>query len=147
MEIIVADDDFVSRSFLIKILETSGHTPLVPCYPKDFNQLILNIIVNAAHAIADSISEGSEQKGTITVSTGTDNGWAKIRIQDTGGGIPAEHQSRIFDPFFTAKEVGRGTGQGLSISHSVIVEKHGGSLDFETEEGKGTAFLICLPIK
>jgi signal transduction histidine kinase len=71
----------------------------------------------------------------------------EIRVQDTGAGIADENRSRIFDPFFTTKEVGRGTGQGLAISHAVIVEKHGGSLSFESEMGKGTAFIIRLPLQ
>ena len=81
------------------------------------------------------------------MSTGRNNGWAEVRIQDTGSGIPEFHRSRIFDPFFTTKEVGRGTGQGLAISRSVIVEKHGGSLTFETTEGKGTTFIIRIPLE
>lgn len=121
--------------------------PLVPCLPGHFNQVILNIIINAAHAIGNVIDENAAQKGTITVSTARDNGWAEVRIQDTGSGIPEAHRSRIFDPFFTTKEVGRGTGQGLAISRSVIVEKHGGTLNFETTEGKGTTFIIRLPLE
>jgi PAS domain S-box-containing protein len=121
--------------------------PLVPCLPKDFNQVILNIIINAAHAIANVIDGESNQKGTISVSTGHSDGWAEVRIKDSGCGIPEAHRSRIFDPFFTTKEVGRGTGQGLAISHSVVTEKHGGTLNFETEEGKGTTFIIRLPLK
>ena len=121
--------------------------PLVPCLPGDFNQVILNIIINAAHAIGNVIDENADQKGTISVSTGRNNGWAEVRIQDTGSGIPEAYQPRIFDPFFTTKEVGRGTGQGLAISRSVIVDKHGGSLNFETTEGKGTTFIIRLPLE
>jgi signal transduction histidine kinase len=71
--------------------------------------------------------------------------WAEIRIQDTGSGIPEKVQSRIFDPFFTTKAIGKGTGQGLAIAHSVVVDKHNGSIHFETEEGKGTTFIIRLP--
>ena len=72
-------------------------------------------------------------------------GWAEIRIQDTGSGIPKNVRTRVFDPFFTTKEIGKGTGQGLSIARSVVVDKHGGSIHFETEEGKGTTFIIRLP--
>jgi signal transduction histidine kinase len=71
--------------------------------------------------------------------------WAEIRIEDTGTGIPEKLRTRIFDPFFTTKEVGKGTGQGLAIARSIVVDKHGGSLHFETEEGKGTTFIIRLP--
>lgn len=71
--------------------------------------------------------------------------WVEIRIQDTGSGIPEAARTRIFDPFFTTKEIGKGTGQGLSIARSVIVDKHNGTIHFETEEGKGTTFIIRLP--
>jgi PAS domain S-box-containing protein len=119
--------------------------PPVPCLPGEFNQVILNIIVNAAHAIDDVIKKGGPQKGNIKVQTIHCIAWAEIRIQDTGSGIPKSVQSRIFDPFFTTKEIGKGTGQGLSIARSVVVDKHGGSIRFETEEGKGTTFIIRLP--
>ena len=121
--------------------------PLVPCLPGDFNQVILNLVINASHAIADVVGDGAGGKGTITVRTRRDGDWAEIRISDTGTGIPEEFRSRIFDPFFTTKEVGKGTGQGLAISHNVIVEKHKGTLGFETEVGKGTTFIIRLPME
>ena len=72
---------------------------------------------------------------------------AEVRISDTGGGIPRDIQHRIFDPFFTTKEVGRGTGQGLAIAHRVIIEKHKGSITFDTQEGVGTTFIIQLPLE
>ena len=121
--------------------------PLVPCLLSELNQVVLNIIINAAHAISDVVGDGSRGKGAITVSTRHDNQWAEVRISDTGGGIPEKIRDRIFDPFFTTKEVGRGTGQGLSISHAVVVEKHGGKLEFETEVGRGTTFVIRIPIE
>jgi signal transduction histidine kinase len=120
--------------------------PLVSCLPGEFNQVILNLIVNAAHAIADVVKKGGPEKGMITVQTRNCSEWAEIRIQDSGTGIPQKVQSRIFDPFFTTKEIGKGTGQGLAIARSVIVDKHGGSIHFETEEGKGTTFIIRLPL-
>jgi signal transduction histidine kinase len=120
--------------------------PPVPCAGGDFNQVMLNLIVNAAHAIADAVDEGPQTRGVITVSTREDGDWAEVRVQDTGGGIPKEYQSKIFDLFFTTKEVGKGTGQGLAFAHSTIVEKHGGTITFETEEGKGTTFVVRLPI-
>jgi len=119
--------------------------PPVSCLPGEFNQVILNLIVNAAHAIADVVKKGGPEKGRIKVQTINCPEWAEIRIQDTGTGIPEKAQSRIFDPFFTTKEIGKGTGQGLSIARSVIVDKHGGSIHFETEENKGTTFIIHLP--
>jgi len=121
--------------------------PVVPCFRGEFNQVILNILVNAAQAIEDVVGNGVTQKGKITVRTRREGNWVEIRITDTGRGIPKEVQPRIFDPFFTTKEIGKGTGQGLTISHAVIVEKHKGTITFETEEGKGTTFIIRLPLK
>ena len=121
--------------------------PTVPCLAGEFNQVILNILVNAAHALGEVLEQGSPQKGLITVSTRQQDGWAEIRISDTGPGIPHEIRNRIFDPFFTTKEVGRGTGQGLAIARHVIVDKHGGTLDFDTKTGEGTTFIIRLPLR
>ncbi|MEC9465643.1 MAG: ATP-binding protein [Myxococcota bacterium] len=121
--------------------------PPVQCNLGDLNQVFLNLIVNASHAIS-AANNGSDGRGLITVRTereGSD--WVKIQISDTGTGIPSGVQKRIFEPFFTTKEVGKGTGQGLAIAHSMVVEKHKGTLDFETEEGKGTTFVIRLPIE
>jgi PAS domain S-box-containing protein len=119
--------------------------PLVSCLPGEFNQVILNLIVNAAHAIADVLGKESSAKGKIKVQTLNCQEWVEIRIQDTGSGIPEKVRPRVFDPFFTTKEIGKGTGQGLAIARSVVVDKHGGTLHFETEEGKGTTFFIRLP--
>ncbi len=121
--------------------------PFIPCFPGEFNQVVLNIIVNAGQAIAEVIKDNPENtKGTIEVTTLCDGDCVEIRIRDTGPGIPDKVKSKVFDLFFTTKDVGKGTGQGLAIAHSVIVEKHGGSLTFESEEGKGTTFIIRLPI-
>jgi PAS domain S-box-containing protein len=119
--------------------------PPVPCYLSDLNQVFLNIVVNAAHAIEDAV-RGTEGKGRITVRTRCDGDAVTVEISDTGRGIPPEIHDRIFDPFFTTKEVGRGTGQGLAIARSVVVEKHGGTLTFETTAGQGTTFIIRLPL-
>lgn len=120
--------------------------PRVLCLPGEFNQVILNLIVNAAHAIADALPTKATAKGTITVTTKLDGAWAEIRIADTGTGIPEAARGRIFEPFFTTKTVGKGTGQGLAIARSVIVDKHGGTIQFETETGTGTTFIIRLPV-
>ncbi|MDH3716478.1 MAG: PAS domain S-box protein [Planctomycetota bacterium] len=120
--------------------------PPVACLADEFNQVILNLIVNAAHAIAETV-EGSDEKGTITITTRAKSGWAEIRVADTGRGISEKHRSRIFDPFFTTKPVGKGTGQGLAIVYSVIVERHAGAIDFVTNEGKGTTFILRLPLE
>ncbi len=120
--------------------------PPVPCLAGEFNQVILNLIINASHAIADVVGDGSIKKGTITVTTRRAGDWAEIRIADTGAGIPEKIRDKIFEPFFTTKPVGKGTGQGLTISRSLVVDKHGGTIAFETETGKGTAFIVRLPI-
>jgi PAS domain S-box-containing protein len=119
--------------------------PQISCQAGEFNQVILNLIVNAAHAIADVIAKGEVTKGLIKIQTRNYPECAEIRIQDTGMGIPEGARSRIFDPFFTTKAIGKGTGQGLAIAHSVVVDKHEGSIQFETEDGKGTTFIIRLP--
>lgn len=120
--------------------------PPVPCLRDGLNQVILNLIINAAHAISDVTDGGAKGKGRITVTTRRAGEWAEIRVSDNGAGIPAKIRGRIFDPFFTTKEVGKGTGQGLAIAHSVIVDKHQGQITFESEEGKGTTFSIWLPL-
>jgi PAS domain S-box-containing protein len=120
--------------------------PPVPCVLSDINQVVLNLIVNAAHAIAAIPERSADAKGLITVRTRVEDGWAVIEVQDTGTGIPVAIQSRVFDPFFTTKEVGCGTGQGLAISRTVVEEKHRGAITFQTEEGKGTTFIVRLPI-
>jgi len=122
-----------------------GDIPPVVCNVGEFNQTFLNILVNAAHAI-ESMVAGTEQRGLITVTTAQDGDAVLISVQDTGGGIPESVQESIFDPFFTTKEVGKGTGQGLAIARSVIVDKHHGSLTFESVVGVGTTFLIRLPL-
>ena len=128
-------------------LETEfADLPMVLCHGGQINQVVLNLVVNAAHAIADrNKALGSTEKGLITVKTRIEDGFAVISIGDTGGGIPEAIRKRIFEPFFTTKEVGRGTGQGLSIAHNVI-NAHGGKLDFVTEMGKGTTFEVYLPL-
>jgi signal transduction histidine kinase len=130
---------------MITVFDTS--LPLVPCLPGEFNQAILNIIINAAHAIGDLVGDGTGRMGVITVTTSRSGNYAEVRIHDTGTGIPEEIRSKIFDPFFTTKPVGKGTGQGLSIVHSIIVEKHKGTVSFETEVGKGTTFIIRIPLE
>lgn len=121
--------------------------PPVVCLPGEISQAILNIIVNAAHAIGDVVDRGETERGRITVSTARSGENVVIRIGDTGGGIPANVRSKIFDPFFTTKQAGKGTGQGLAIAREAIAKRHKGKLEFETEVGKGTTFIIELPIR
>lgn len=119
--------------------------PEVCCYLSDLNQVILNILVNAAHAIEDAHG-GNDNRGLITVRTRREGDSVEISIADTGGGIPDAIRDKIFDPFFTTKEVGRGTGQGLAIARSVV-DRHGGELRFDSRIGEGTTFFIRLPIE
>jgi len=119
-----------------------GELPTVECYASELNQVFLNILVNAAHAIANT-----GKRGKITVRTRQLDESAVISIADTGTGIPEEIRNKVYDPFFTTKEVGKGTGQGLSIAHQIVVQKHGGSLSFESQVGVGTTFMIRIPIR
>jgi len=118
-----------------KVIKELGDIPLVKCYPQRLNQVFMNILVNAAHAIDD--------KGEIRVNTMADNGHVEIRISDTGCGIAPEVIPKIYDPFFTTKDVGKGTGLGLNVAYNII-EKHRGSIDVESQVGKGTTFKIRL---
>lgn len=120
--------------------------PLVFCHIGDINQVLLNLIVNAAHAISQVVGE-SGGRGTIRICTRHEGTHVTISVSDTGCGISKQLQSRIFEPFFTTKGIGKGTGQGLAIAHSIVVDKHGGSLTFRTEPGRGTTFEVRLPIQ
>jgi two-component system, NtrC family, sensor kinase len=120
--------------------------PLVPVMPGAFNQVILNILVNAAHAVSAAAGNGASAKGTITIITRRAEDWVEILIKDTGCGMPAKIINRIFDPFFTTKPVGKGTGQGLAIAHDVVVKKHGGTIGVDSEPGVGTTFTLRLPL-
>ncbi|MDD2465428.1 MAG: PAS domain-containing protein [Desulfobulbus sp.] len=120
--------------------------PLLLCLPGEINQVFLNLIVNAAHAIDESTQGGKKSKGTISLSTRAENGWLEVRIADSGAGIDNAIQDKVFDPFFTTKKIGVGTGQGLAIARNVIVDKHQGSIRFTSEPGEGTTFIIRLPI-
>ncbi len=120
--------------------------PDVKCLPGELNQVFLNIIVNAAHAISDVVEQHGGEKGRIFIRTQCTGTHVEVSIGDTGTGIPEKIVDRIFDPFFTTKEVGKGTGQGLSIARNVVVDKHGGTLSVISESGKGATFLISIPI-
>ena len=121
-----------------EVVKEYGALPEVECLPSQLNQVFMNLMVNAAHAIAE--------KGTITITTGVEGDLAWVSVADTGAGIAPENLRRIFDPFFTTKPVGKGTGLGLSVSHN-IVAKHGGRLEVESEPGRGTTFRVSLPVQ
>jgi len=118
----------------------------VQCFPGELNQVFLNLIVNAAQAIGEDARRADGAKGTIRIATRDDGDWVEIRISDTGPGIPAAIQDKLFDPFFTTKPVGKGTGQGLAIARSVVVDKHRGTIVCQSEPGQGATFIIRLPM-
>ncbi len=120
--------------------------PPIRCLIGDLNQIILNLVINAAQAVAGVVESTPGRKGKITVLTRRDGNWAEIQIKDTGAGIPDWVQPKVFDPFFTTKSVGKGTGQGLTIVYHSVVNKHNGTIRFETEAGVGTTFFVRLPI-
>jgi signal transduction histidine kinase len=121
-----------------------GEVPNTSGDPGDLCLAFVNLIVNAAHAMRDKRAAGGG-RGILRVATRMIPGFVEVTISDTGGGIPREIQERVFEPFFTTKPVGQGTGQGLSIARATIVDRHGGTLTFDSQVGKGTTFTIRLP--
>ena len=132
--------------YVADVITDLGDLPTVMCHVGEFNQVVLNIVVNAAHAIQD-VCDKTGARGQITIRTWMSGREVFISIADSGKGMPADVMDRIFDPFFTTKEVGKGTGQGLTIARSVIVDKHGGKLSVDSEVGRGTTFTISLPVE
>ena len=141
--LVIANNEY---KYVADIDASYGDLPLVQCHLGEINQVVLNLLVNASHAISDVVKD-SGARGKLSVRTRLDGDMVEIAIADTGGGIPEGIRDRIYDPFFTTKEVGKGTGQGLALAHSTIVIKHGGTLRFETECGKGTTFFVRLPVR
>lgn len=127
-------------------LQLDPGLPQVLCIPGEISQVLLNLIVNASHAIADARPAEAKTLGTITISTVNAGDWIEIHVADTGTGIPAGIRDHVFEPFFTTKAIGKGTGQGLALAWSVIVDKHRGTLSFDSTPGLGTTFTIRLPI-
>jgi signal transduction histidine kinase len=143
--LVVAANEWKYVATLVKDLQPG--LPPVLALPGELNQVILNLVVNAAHAIADVVGDGTNGKGTITVSTRRCGDWVEIHVRDTGTGIPEEIRDKVFDPFFTTRPIGKGTGQGLAIARGVIVGRHHGTLSFQTRAGIGTVFTIRLPLQ
>jgi len=128
-------------------LDFDETNPVVRALPVELNQVFLNIILNAAHAVGEVTEGGENGKGEITVATKLLDDAVRVSISDSGTGIPEDIKARIFDPFFTTKEVGKGTGQGLSIAHSVVVNQHLGRLVCDSVLGVGTTFTIEIPLE
>ena len=127
--------------------EYDDYLPKIKCYCDDLNQVFLNLLINAGHSIEHIRESNSEHEGLINIRTSVnDRDEVVIEISDNGTGISEEVQKKMFEAFFTTKERGKGTGQGLYITRNIIIEKHKGTIDFETESGVGTKFIIKLPI-
>ncbi len=120
------------------VLKEYGDIPEIKCFPQQLNQVFMNLLINASQAI--------EEKGEITIYTGNFNGQVEINISDTGKGIAKEVLPRIYDPFFTTKPVGKGTGLGLNIAYGII-QKHHGTIAAESKVGTGTTFTIKIPVE
>jgi signal transduction histidine kinase len=127
-------------------LDFDWSLPPVLLLRNELAQVMLNLIMNAAHAIASSLPPGSADKGKIVVSTKAVGEKVEIRVADNGCGIPEAARPRVFEPFFTTSEASKRTGQGLAIAYSVVVDRHRGNISFETAEGRGTTFLVTLPL-
>jgi signal transduction histidine kinase len=127
------------------VTELDSDLAPVPVPPGSFNQAILNMIVNAAHAIEER-QETAPGPGTITIRTETVGTNAQVSISDNGGGIPEEIRRRVFEQFFTTKTIGKGTGQGLAIAHSVVTQL-GGNIELSSEVGAGTTFVLTIPFE
>ncbi len=120
---------------------------VIEAVPNSISQVMLNLIINAAHAVEERFGQGNSEEGMIEVSTFENDDLAVVSVTDNGSGIDDSIKARVFDPFFTSKDVGKGTGQGLAIAYDIIVEKHGGSIEFESTPGQGTTFTVKLPLK
>jgi two-component system, NtrC family, sensor kinase len=131
----------------IKVIKQYGDLPLVACYAGALNQVFMNILANAADAIEGAVQgqNPDQNPGQITITTEAHDGYVLIAIADNGPGIPEAIRGNIFNPFFTTKPVGQGTGMGLSISYQIVCDRHGGSLKCDSIEGQGTRFLIEIP--
>ncbi|MBL8935082.1 MAG: PAS domain S-box protein [Archangium sp.] len=139
----------VSRNewkYAADVERTGQPLPLVPCVASSIRQVLLNLVCNAAHAIESRNKRTGRKKGHIVINTAVEGQSALISVSDDGEGMPATVKQRVFEPFFTTKPVGRGTGQGLALSRTIVVEKHGGQLSFDSTEGEGTTFTIRLPL-
>jgi signal transduction histidine kinase len=121
--------------------------PPIPAVADELSRVLLNLIVNAVHAITERRAQAGGERGRICIRTQREGERARIEVEDNGTGIEPRSQPHIFEPFYTTKPVGRGTGQGLAMVHAIVVRHHQGNIDFVTEAGRGTTFRIWLPLK
>jgi PAS domain S-box-containing protein len=128
-------------------VEAEKDLPMIDCRPSELSQVFVNLIVNASDAIAESLEVEPERAKQIHIRTEKVAEVLRVRLSDSGCGMSPEVSQRVFEPFFTTKAVGKGTGQGLAIAYSIIVQKHRGSLRVDSQLGIGTTFVIDLPIR
>jgi signal transduction histidine kinase len=121
--------------------------PYFVCQPAEINQLLLNLVVNAADAVAEKVSAGSRELGTILIRTRVADEHVVIEVHDTGCGIAEDIRERIFDPFFTTKAAGKGAGMGLAMCYNIVVNVHGGNIVVESSPGVGSIFRVTLPLR
>lgn len=147
---IVENATTISRNewkYLAQLKTNFQHDSLyIQAVPNSISQVLLNLIINAAHAVEQKYGTGNTDQGYIEIKTFLEDNFAIVEIMDNGCGIDDSIKARVFDPFFTSKEVGKGTGQGLAIAYDIVVEKHGGSIDFDSTTGIGTTFTVRLPL-
>lgn len=142
--VIVSRNEWKYKAEIKEDLDPS--LPLVSCNIDEITQVLLNLIVNAAHAVNDCVDEGRYDGGEIRLSSRREADRVIIEVADNGCGIPEQYLEQVFDPFFTTKEVDQGSGQGLMIAHDLVVNKHGGDIEVQSEAGRGTVFTITLPL-
>ncbi|MEM7515810.1 MAG: ATP-binding protein, partial [Planctomycetota bacterium] len=146
MAVVIASGEWKHVASIVK--DFDDDLPWIECHPGTIKQVILNLVVNASHAIAEKCEPGSEERGKITIQTRyLDEEQVEIRVIDTGCGIPKKNLDSVCKPFFTTKPLGMGTGQGLALSQKMVTLDHNGSLNIESEEGEGTTIIIRLPVK
>ena len=143
---------FKSDSPAIQVIKEYGQVPLVYCYAGQLNQVFMNLIANAIDAIDDynklrTAEEIKANPSMVKIQTQVEDNWVEIKFADNGPGIPENIRDKLFDPFFTTKPVGKGTGLGLSISYQIVVDKHRGQIECHSSPGKGTEFVVKIPIK
>jgi len=132
--------------YVARVETDFGTIPELSCHAGELNQVFLNLIVNAAHAVGCAV-EGTNELGLIGIRTFTEGGFAVVEIEDTGTGIEDNIRERVFEPFFTSKPMGQGSGQGLTIARMIVVQRQGGTLTFTSEAGRGTTFTVRLPLE
>ncbi|MGG6294821.1 ATP-binding protein [Leptolyngbya sp. AN02str] len=137
----------------IQLKKDYGELPLIECYPGQLNQVFMNLLTNALDAVDERDAMRSPdaiqaEPGYVWISTEADpDGWVMIRVQDNGAGMSEKTRSRLFDPFFTTKAIGKGTGLGLAIAYQIVVDRHGGHIECQSTQGKGTEFIVKIPVR